>query len=205
MWPPPTMLGPAGAGGGAFQSRTGAAVLPAPPQPPPAPLVPPPVTQPATTPEPRWVAEPKWPTQPERPAEPHRPTWLTEPERPAVDLPKAAPLSPAAGTSSQYGDWARRQRPQGTVYGGAPPAQDPAQLSGRPLGFDPGRPAGPGTAPFEPTGSLSGHLLAQGRSDDRDDDEGGGSKVVMIILIVMSALVVGGLALGIAYLSGVFH
>jgi len=105
------------------------------------------------------------------------PVWSAEP---------VLPLEEAPATSSQYGDWARRQRPQGTVYGGSPPAHDPA-----------------GRTPQETTGSLAGHILAQGRSDEADG--GSGSKAVMIILIVMIILVVGGLGLGIAYLSGVFH
>ncbi len=111
------------------------------------------------------------------------------PQAPPEPPSGSDPVWPAEGapaTSSQYGDWARRQRPQGTVYGGAPPAHDPAQAP----------PPG-----FEPSGSLAGHILAQGRPEESSAS----SKIVMIILIVMSVLVVGGLGFAIAYLSGVFH
>jgi hypothetical protein len=163
MWPPPTTLGPAGAGGGTFQSRTGAAVLPAPAPPPP------PVPQQALPPEPQRTAEP------ERVG---NPVW---PE------PNSAP-----STSPQYGDWARRQRPQGTVYGGAPPAHDPAR--------PPSGPSAPGG--FETSGSLTGHILSQGRPDT--DDRSSGTRAVIIIMIVMGVLVIGGLAAAIAWLSGMF-
>jgi hypothetical protein len=158
MWPPPTALGPAGVGGGTYQSRTNAAVLPAaPPLPPP-----PPIPQQAPPPaEPPRAGDPMWPE------------------------PNAAP-----STSSQYGDWARRQRPQGTVYGGAPPAHDPARNA-------------PGPTGYETSGSLTGHILAQGHPDTGGRSSGG-SKAVIIIMIIMGVLVVGGLAAAIAWLSGVF-
>ncbi|OLE28664.1 MAG: hypothetical protein AUG44_06805 [Actinobacteria bacterium 13_1_20CM_3_71_11] len=159
VWPPPTALGPAGAGGGTYQARTGAAVLPAPP--------PPPLPQQAPPPEPQRSAEP------ERVG---NPVW---PE------PNSAP-----STSPQYGDWARQQRPQGTVYGGSPPAYDPARNQGVPSGY-------------ETSGSLTGHILSQGRPDT-DDRSSGGTKAVIIIMVVMGVLVVGGLAAAIAWLSGVF-
>jgi hypothetical protein len=95
----------------------------------------------------------------------------------------------APSTSPQYGDWARQQRPQGTVYGGAPPAHDPARPPGGPTGY-------------ETSGSLTGHILSQGRSDE--DRSASGTKAVIIIMIVMGVLVVGGLAAAIAWLSGVF-
>jgi hypothetical protein len=108
--------------------------------------------------------------------------WPNEPGRPAEGGPT---------TSPQYGDWARQQRPQGTVYGGSPPAHDPAR--------------GPGRQPgYETSGSLTGHILAQGRPD-RPGDSSTSSRIVMIILIIMSVLIVGGLGFGIAWLSGVFH
>jgi len=171
VWPPPTALSPAGAGGGGFQARANAAVLPAsappPPPPPPSPAPPPPPI----------------PQQPRAP--------IPQQPRAPAPQPDNEPVWPAGETSAQYGDWARRQRPQGTVYGGAPPAYDAAQ-----------RPEGrPG---FETSGSLTGHILAQGRPD-RPAESSNSSKIVMIILIAMSILVVGGLGLGIAYLAGVFH
>jgi len=106
--------------------------------------------------------------------------------------------------SSQYGDWARRQRPQGTVYGGSPPAYDQPQAPAARPGYQPTRPAPVGRPGYETSGSLAGHLLSQDRPD-KSDETSASSRVVMIILIVMSILVVVGLALGIAYLSGAFH
>jgi hypothetical protein len=94
-------------------------------------------------------------------------------------------------TSSQYGDWARRQRPQGTVYGGAPPAHDPAYGS-------------VGSTGYETSGSLTGHILAQGHPDTGADRSSGGARAVIIIMVIMGVLVVGGLAAAIAWLSGVF-
>jgi hypothetical protein len=114
--------------------------------------------------------------------------WSPEPapvERPAGDPPPS--------TSSQYGDWARQQRPAGTVYGGSPPAHDPAY---RPPGQS--FPVG-----FETSGSLTGHILAQGRPDD--DDSGRGSKVVIVVMVLVGIFVVAGLAAAIAYFSGVFN
>ena len=128
----------------------------------------------------------------------------------ADGVPGAAlPVWPAEPpTSSQYGDWARRQRPQGTVYGGSPPAYDrpvsqpPAYQAAPYSGAGPYAAAEQGRPGFETSGSLTGHILSQGRPER---ESSASSKVVMIILIIMSLLVVGGLALGIAYLSGVFH
>jgi hypothetical protein len=158
VWPPPTALGPAGVGGGAYQSRTNAAVLPAPPLPPP-----PPIPQQAPhSPAPPKASDPMWPE----------------------------PNASAPSTSSQYGDWARRQRPQGTVYGGAPPAHDPARVATGPTGY-------------ETSGSLTGHILAQG-NPDTGERSSSGSRAVIIIMIIMGVLVVGGLAAAIAWLSGVF-
>ena len=132
------------------------------------------------------------------------------PQQPAAPPPGDEPVWPAEPpTSSQYGDWARRQRPQGTVYGGAPPAYDrpvsqppPAYEAAPYSGAGPYAAAEAGRPGFETSGSLTGHILSQGRPER---ESSASSKVVMIILIIMSLLVVGGLALGIAYLSGVFH
>jgi len=160
VWPPPTALGPAGPGGGGFQSRTNAAVLPAaPPLPPPPPMP----AQPAPPPITQRQSAPVWPTEPPQ-------------------------------TSPQYGEWARQQRPQGTVYGGAPPAHDPRGPN----------PPYQSNASYHPeaSGSLTGHILSQGREDS---DGSGGSRAVFIIIGIMALLVVGGLAAAIAYLSGVFH
>ena len=145
---------------GTYQSRTNAAVLPAAPPLPPPPPIPQRVPPPA---EPPRANDPMWP----------------EPNRSGEAVP-----------SPQYGDWARRQRPQGTVYGGAPPGHDPAW-------------GATGATGYETSGSLTGHILAQGHPDTGDRSSGG-SKAVIIIMIIVGVLVVGGLAAAIAWLSGVF-
>jgi hypothetical protein len=78
------------------------------------------------------------------------------------------------------------------VYGGAPPAHDPAR-------------APAGIAGYESSGSLTGHILAQGHPDTPQGGSGRGSKAVIIIMVIMVLLVVGGFALGAAWLSGAFH
>ena len=127
----------------------------------------------------------------------------------AVLPPPASPPPAVPPTSSQYGNWARRQRPQGTVYGGAPPGYD--RPANQPAAYDAARSyPGPGSyqgaeparSGFETSGSLTGHILGQGQAEREGSAS---SKVVMIILVLMSLVVVSGLALGIAYLSGVFH
>ncbi len=135
------------------------------------------------------------------------------PGPPAVPAPEPRPggdpVWPAEGASSQYGDWARRQRPPGTVYGGSPPAYDQPQApagppGAGPPGYPPPQSAPPARSMYETSGSLAGHLLTPDRPD-KPDETSASSRVVMIILIVMSILVVAGLGLGIAYLAGLFH
>jgi hypothetical protein len=106
-------------------------------------------------------------------------------------------------TSYQYGEWARRQRPQGTVYGGSAPSYDPASapVAGyRPAGVGSGLDSG---SLEEVSGSLTGHILAQGRPDT-PEERSSGSRAVVIIMVVVCILVVAGLAAMIAYLAKVF-
>jgi hypothetical protein len=131
------------------------------------------------------------------PAPPAADAWNGSWAGPAAPESRHGPAAPDSRlpASPQYGDWARGQRPQGTVYGGAAPSQD----------------AGPGptTSPLaieytqgmENSGSLTGHILAQGRPDT-PDTRPGSSKKVIILMMVIGLLVVGGLVAAIIALSG---
>jgi hypothetical protein len=93
------------------------------------------------------------------------------------DLPSEQPRPPSAG----FGDWARGQRPQGTVYGG--PEKDPA----------PEKPAEPvtGTGQLESSGSLTGHILSQG-NEDAPAPKSRTAKVIIIILVILLVLAAAG-------------
>jgi hypothetical protein len=93
--------------------------------------------------------------------------------------PAEQPRPPSTG----YGDWARNQRPQGTVYGG--PGSGSASNNG-PL------PTGPGVGQQESTGSLTGHILSQGAEDVQPKSRN--VKVIVIIIVILLVLVGGGLA-----------
>jgi hypothetical protein len=77
------------------------------------------------------------------------------------------------------------------VYGASAPGHDG---SARPVSAP---------ASLENTGSLTGHILAQGRPD-LQEERTGSARLVVIIMAVVGILVVGGLAAAIAFLSGVF-
>ena len=73
----------------------------------------------------------------------------------------------------------------------------------------PGRPPGARAAPSapvplgdEPSGSLTGHILAQGRPDAPAFDTGG-RRWVVGILVAIAVLVAGGLTAAVLLLSGV--
>jgi hypothetical protein len=91
----------------------------------------------------------------------------------------------AVSTSPQYGEWARDQgargdqRPQGTVYGGAGPG--PAQMT---MAVASG-------SPLESSGSLTGHILSQGRSDG-PAPAANTAKVFLIMALVLGILVAVG-------------
>jgi hypothetical protein len=146
-----------------FQSRTGAAVLPAPPPPT---IVPPPATNGTAV---NGGANNGTVKQQD-------PVWPAN--------------SPA--TSAQYGEWARQQRPQGTVYGGVAPGQDRA-----PLG--PG-----GTSSMEISGSLTGAILHGGRPVGVPLERSSGSRVVIISMIVICVVILIGMGAVVAHLAHVF-
>ena len=97
--------------------------------------------------------------------------------------------SPA--TSAQYGEWARQQRPQGTVYGGVAPSQDRAPL-------------GPGTTSMEISGSLTGSILIGGRPVEAPPEKSSGSRVVIISMVVVCAVILIGLGVMVAHMAHVF-
>jgi hypothetical protein len=166
VWPPPTT--PTAT---SFQQRTGAAVLPAPP-PPPAPA-PPALPPPPPVPTNGTVNGTGAASDTVRPD----PVW--------------APTNPPTA-SAQYGEWARQQRPQGTVYGGSAPSQDR-------MPFGPG-----GTSSLEVSGSLTGHILAQGRPVEAAGEKSSGSRGVIIAMVLVCVLLLAGLGGVVAHLAGIF-
>jgi hypothetical protein len=168
VWPPPTT--PTAT---TFQPRTSAAVLPAPPVPPPAPAAAAPVPTNGMV----NGAGAGYDTVRRDDAARRDPVW--------------APTNPPTA-SAQYGEWARQQRPQGTVYGGFAPSQDRA-------------PTGPeGTSSLEVSGSLTGHILSQGRPVGVAGERSTGSRGVVIAMAVVCALLLLGLGGVVAHLAGAF-
>ncbi|MEN3307401.1 MAG: hypothetical protein V7603_3603 [Micromonosporaceae bacterium] len=120
-------------------------------------------------------------------------------------------------TSPQYGEWARGQRPQGTVYGSRPP--QPGTDTGAPAQEQPGQyqpgqfyagPAassleyhsgGPGPLPLDGSGSLTGHILAQGRPDV-PESKPRGSRTVIITLVTIAVLALAAALGAVLVLSG---
>jgi hypothetical protein len=105
---------------------------------------------------------------------------------PAPAPPAPHPPPPPAGTvypraDRPYDQWARNQRPQGTVYGG------------RPVGF-----GGPAPGPPEVSGSLTGHILSQGRHDTSAPRSSTG-RVVVILTVALSTIVILGLIVAIFF------
>jgi len=108
-------------------------------------------------------------------------------------------------TSPHYGEWARGERPQPTVYGERRPSgaeQSPGQ-------YEPGQPqraaglttsTGPLPLPWA-SGSLTGHILAQGRPDQQDQSAKG-SSLLVFLLGGVGLLVLVGLAVTVLFLSG---
>jgi hypothetical protein len=115
-----------------------------------------------------------------------------EPAKPAAQREPAAewPAGPERQlpASAQYGQWARGQRPEGTVYGGVGPDLTEMQR--------------PGIMSLENSGSLTGHILAQGRPDTAEESSGG-SRTVVIVLVMVGLLIVLGLAGAVVVLSGI--
>jgi hypothetical protein len=84
-------------------------------------------------------------------------------------LPPNSP--PAAAISPEYSQWARNQHAQGSVYGGY---------------------HGQGDSSLENSGSLTGHILAQGLADNAPQ-RGRTTKVIVIMSVVLGMAVVIGL------------
>lgn len=51
----------------------------------------------------------------------------------------------------------------------------------------------PGGSPVEQTGSLTGHILSQGRSEEPTNSRGNTAKVVVVLVIGLSILITVGL------------
>jgi hypothetical protein len=98
---------------------------------------------------------------------------------PPISGPPSAPTSGGSYASGQYEEWARRQRPHGTVYGSAArPASQP------PLG-----------SPLEHSGSLTGHLLSRG--SDAPPSKSRNTRVIVIMTVVVAVLVIAGLIIAV--------
>ena len=82
----------------------------------------------------------------------------------------------------RYGDWARAGRPQGTVYGGQPLPS-------------------PGPMNVENSGSLTGHILAQGHPVVPLPNTGR-SKFMVAVVVVVCLLVLGAIVAGVTVVSG---
>jgi hypothetical protein len=82
-------------------------------------------------------------------------------------LPPNSP--PAAAISPEYSQWARNQHAQGNVYGGFR-----------------------GDSSLENSGSLTGHILAQGLADN-GPQRGRTTKLIVIMSVVLGVAVVIGL------------
>jgi hypothetical protein len=106
--------------------------------------------------------------------------------------PRWPPANPPA-PSAQYGEWARQQRPGGTVYGAGAPDQDRPAFTG---------PAG--TSPLENSGSLTGHILAQGRPIEVPGEKSSGSRAVVFAMIGVCLVILLAAGAVVAHLGGVF-
>ena len=164
--------------------------LPTPPLPTPQSLNPPPLAPPSLI-QPLLSAPP--------PLSPPVPTPLTAPTlMPGGTEPSSAPpgqpeylerlnwRGPSAperslSASDRYGDWARSGRPQGTVYGQPGPLPVPMAT--------------------ENSGSLTGHILAQGHPVVPLPSTGR-SKFMVTVVVLVSLLVLGAIVAGIAMVSG---
>jgi hypothetical protein len=158
------------------------------PAPPPGPVPPRPVPPgPGPFPEPQPPVPPGPPTPPPSPPVPGpspAPPFPPPPTTIAPAVPRAqwrvAPPTglppngpPAAAISPEYSQWARNQHAQGNVYGG----------------YNPNSSA---NSSLENSGSLTGHILAQGLADTAPQ-RGRTTKVIMIMSVVLGVAVVIGL------------
>jgi hypothetical protein len=106
-------------------------------------------------------------------AKPPAPPTPSAPDQAAP--PNAATVIPSA----EYGQWARNQRPPGTVYGG------PGQRGHHPAA------AVPGPSTLENSGSLTGHILAHGTPDVAEQKSR--TKVIVIMAVIAASLIAVGL------------
>lgn len=90
--------------------------------------------------------------------------------------------APERAQPDPYGEWARAGRPQGTVYGGQPAP-------------------GPGPMSVENSGSLTGHILAQGHPVEPTPSTGR-SKFMVVVVVVVCLLVLAAIVAGITVVSG---
>jgi hypothetical protein len=134
-------------------------------------------------------ALPSWPrpTNPTAPGSRSASVGPDDPGVPAYTLPAApptnpqqaaAPASPASAASPEYHRWARNQRPIGTTYSGQGAGQMTMMVGGG--------------NPLESSGSLTGHILAQGEAD-RPTPKSRTAKVIVIGAVLLGVLVVAGL------------
>ncbi|WP_281891644.1 hypothetical protein [Phytohabitans aurantiacus] len=130
-------------------------------------------------------ALPSWPPA----GNPTAPAGWGAPAADRVEEPEGRPDSapPAAvSTSAEYGQWARGQRPHGTVYGG-PGSEPPPHMTM----------AVPNGPHLENSGSLTGHILAQGWSDETSNGRST-AKVMVIMAIVLGVVVMLGVIAALA-------
>jgi len=119
---------------------------------------------------------------------------VAHPAPPAGHPPPAGTVYPRA-SQPPYDQWARNQRPQGTVYGGAPVGAY-QQPSGQ----------------METSGSLTGHILSQGRVDEAPAPRSHTARVIVILIVALGTIVVLGAVAGIFFrdaltelLKNLFH
>jgi hypothetical protein len=158
---------------------------PAPPPPPgPSPIPPPPGPSPIPPP-------PGPPPAPPYPPPPPLGVAAGAPSGPGLAAAAAYPphdwrstlqaaegnREPVNGASAEYQEWARAWR-AGSVYG-----EEPDQAT----------PAGQLAAALEQSGSLTGHILAQGHRDG-PTPASSTTRVILIMILVMGILVVAGIA-----------
>jgi hypothetical protein len=146
-----------------------------------------PATSPAASPAPvHQAGRPEYPPRAETAArEPYPPNDWRSTLMPPAQAPTQARPELANGASPQYHQWARGQNltAGGTVYsGGNDLHQRTSQMPA----------AGP--AGMEVSGSLTGHILAQGENDG-PTPKSRTARVVIVMLVVMGLLVLTGVLL----------
>jgi hypothetical protein len=96
------------------------------------------------------------------------------------DPPSEPPTAPPpVVASAEYGHWARSQRAPGTVYGGPGPhgsaTRAPAVAAGSP----------------ETSGSLTGHILAQGQADVARPTNSTARSIMRAALVIAALAAIG--------------